>query len=188
MAAPAQWCVLLKLSHVHRRQILKKCRPKGKSEKEEEDKHIQLRILFYCTVHMPGTHHPKFKNLMRLPPFKDDGETKNAAIMWQICRLACFFSIIRNATGVWGGGRAGVCSAYSGLKYSTPIGWGRRVANLVGKIRPCRGENEELFLLYTWDSSENALGCKVEDLLKRKGLIFSTRSAEVSWPNWAAHI
>jgi len=33
-----------------------------------------------CTVHMPGTHHPKFKNLMRLPPFKDDGETKNAAI------------------------------------------------------------------------------------------------------------
>jgi hypothetical protein len=90
--------------------------------------------------------------------------------------------------GVGGGGRAGVCSAYSGLKYSTPIGWGRRVANLVGKIRPCRGENEELFLLYTWDSSENALGCKVEDLLKRKGLIFSTRSAEVSWPNWAAHI
>jgi hypothetical protein len=70
---------------------------------------------------------------MRLPPFKDDGETKNAAIMWQICRLACFFSIIRNATGVWGGGRAGVCSAYSGLKYSTPIGWGRRVANLGGK-------------------------------------------------------
>lgn len=187
VAAPAQWCVLLKLSHVHRRQILKKCRPKGKSEKEEEDKHIQIWILFYCTVHMPGTHHPKFKNLMRLPPFKDDGETKNAAIKWQICRLACFFLLSWMPLGC-GGGRAGVCSAYSGLKYSTPIGWGRRVANLVGKIRPCRGENEELFLLYTWDSSEKALGCKVEDLLKRKGLIFSTRSAEVSWPNWAAHI
>jgi hypothetical protein len=42
VAAPAQWCVLLKLSHVHRRQILKKCRPKGKLEKEEEDKHIQI--------------------------------------------------------------------------------------------------------------------------------------------------
>jgi len=181
VAAPAQWCVLLKLSHVHRRQILKKCRPKGKSEKEEEDKHIQIWILFYCTVHMPGTHHPKFKNLMRLPPFK------NAAIKWQICRLACFFLLSWMPLGC-GGGRAGVCSAYSGLKYSTPIGWGRRVANLVGKIRPCRGENEELFLLYTWDSSEKALGCKVEDLLKRKGLIFSTRSAEVSWPNWAAHI
>jgi len=114
---------------------------------------------------------------------------QNLKISWGChpCRLACFFLLSWMPLGC-GGGRAGVCSAYSGLKYSTPIGWGRRVANLVGKIRPCRGENEELFLLYTWDSSEKALGCKVEDLLKRKGLIFSTRSAEVSWPNWAAHI
>jgi hypothetical protein len=49
---------------------------------------------------MPETHPPKFKNLwLRLPPFKDDGETKNAAI-----KAGLLFSIIRNATGVWGGG------------------------------------------------------------------------------------
>jgi hypothetical protein len=49
---------------------------------------------------------------MRLPPFKDDGETKNAAIKWQICRLACFFLLSWMPLGCGGGEGGGVLGVF----------------------------------------------------------------------------
>lgn len=90
--------------------------------------------------------------------------------------------------GCGGGGGAGVCSAFSGLNTQLLLAEAGELPSLGEKFGHAEGKMRNCSCSIHDTAVRTPLGCKVEDLLKRKRLIFSTRSAEVSWPNWAALI
>lgn len=79
--------------------------------------------------------------------------------------------------GCGGGGGAGVCSAFSGLNTQLLLAEAGELPSLGEKFGHAEGKMRNCSCSIHDTAVRTPLGCKVEDLLKRKRLIFSTRSA-----------